>query len=195
MTDITPPRPSTYEGVDVTREHTVCTPGDLLEFTDRLLAFVSGERSSLDDVFDDLRIEIAAEDGTHSTWRIEGVVRGTYRVMPIGAPASTRHMALAGELVMDFEDTDGAHAHARLRTGRGHLRMDTDNLDVVLGMLPLSGAAAAMTRALFDAEIQIQVYGPSGRMGILDRNRHNLIPVAEIADMAEAGHRGTSTAD
>ena len=106
-------------------EHTVHTPAEVCEFIDRLREFLSGKRDTLDDAFTDVGLEAPAdEDGASATWRVTGAVRGAYRAMPIGAPAPTRHRALAIGLTLDVDDPHRGSTRATLETGRGHLRID-----------------------------------------------------------------------
>jgi hypothetical protein len=155
--------------------HTLRTTADVRGFLGSLREFLGAGHGDLDAAFEDVRIDVA-----RSVWSVGGVVRGTHRVTPIGGPASSRHMALGVGLVADVADRDSADGggdgtRVTVESGAGHLRVTADDPGVVLGVLPLTGAASDTARALSDAGLPIEVHGPDGPLGVLDRDGRTLV--------------------
>lgn len=143
---------------------------EMRRFGHDLREFLARNQLVLDHAFENTTVEVSTpgQDSPSTTWHLDGIVRGAYRVMQIGGPDPTRRMALVADLALSVDDGDSARAHAMVTSGAAGLRLDVDRPQIFLDALPPWPDTAGVLRALVDADLRVEVHGPRGRLAVLD---------------------------
>ncbi|OZM80815.1 hypothetical protein CFP66_18955 [Pseudonocardia sp. MH-G8] len=172
------------------------------QFGHDLREFLARNELVLDHAFENTTVAVASPGpgSPTATWRLDGIVRGAYRVKRIGGPDPPRHMALVADLALSVDAGDGARA--KVTSGAAGLRLDVDRPQVFLDALPPWPDTAEVLRAMADADLRVEAHGPRGRLAVLDPTSRSsimgiltgepalrLTPAAVLACMRRPGRR------